>query len=75
MYIQISVRNKLSGTFKEVKMGIVITEVIVQASENQIVAAIAKDAAEELDLKAGDSVTAFVKSTSVMIKKHLKSWK
>jgi molybdopterin-binding protein len=47
MYIQISVRNKLSA-FKEVKMGIVIAEVIVQASENQIVAAITKDAAEEL---------------------------
>jgi molybdopterin-binding protein len=51
-------------------MGIVIAEVIVQASENQIVAAITKDAAEELDLKVGDSVTAFVKSTSVMVKKQ-----
>ena len=65
----ISVRNKLSGTIKEIKMGQVMAEVIVQVGQNQIVAAITKDAAEELGLKAGDNVTALVKSTSVMIQK------
>ncbi|MGZ4903076.1 MAG: TOBE domain-containing protein [Halobacteriota archaeon] len=67
--MQISVRNKLSGTVKEVKMGAVMAEVIVQVGANQIVSAITKDAAEELALKAGDNVTALVKSTSVMIQK------
>jgi molybdopterin-binding protein len=65
----ISVRNKLAGTVKEVKLGQVMAEVIVQVGENKIVAAITKDAAEELALKTGDSVTALVKSTSVMIQK------
>ncbi len=51
MYMQISVRNKLSGTVKEVKLGQVMAEVIVQVGENKIVAAITKDAAEELALK------------------------
>ncbi len=69
MYMQISVRNKLSGTVKEVKLGQVMAEVIVQVGENKIVAAITKDAAEELALKAGDNVTALVKSTSVIIQK------
>jgi len=50
-------------------MGQVMAEVIVQVGQNQIVAAITKDAAEELGLKAGDNVTALVKSTSVMIQK------
>ncbi len=67
--MQISVRNKLSGTVKEIKMGAVMAEVIVQVGENQLVAAITKDAAEELTLKVGDRVTALVKSTSVMIQK------
>ncbi len=65
----ISVRNRLSGTVKEVKMGQVMAEVIVQVGQNQIVSAITKDAAEELGLKAGDNVTVLIKSTSVMIQK------
>ncbi len=67
--MQISVRNKLSGTVLDVKTGAVMAEVIVQVGENHIVSAITKDAAEELGLKAGDKVTALVKSTSVMIQK------
>jgi molybdopterin-binding protein len=67
--MQISVRNKLPGTVKEVKMGTVMAEIVVQVGENQVVAAITKDAAEELGIKVGDSVTALVKSTSVMIQK------
>jgi molybdopterin-binding protein len=67
--MKISVRNKIPGTIKEIKIGAVMAEVIVQAGNNQIVAAITKDAAEDLALKAGDSVTALVKSTSVMIQK------
>lgn len=67
--MQISVHNKLPGTVKEVKMGTVMAEIVVQVGENQVVAAITKDAAEELGIKVGDSVTALVKSTSVMIQK------
>jgi len=67
--MQISVRNKLSGTVKEVRLGTVMAEIIVQVGDNQIVSAITKDAAEELALKSGDKVTVLVKSTSVMIQK------
>ncbi len=67
--MKISVRNKIPATIKEVKLGTVMAEVVVQAGNNEIVAAITKDAAEDLALKAGDSVTVLVKSTSVMIQK------
>ena len=67
--MKISVRNKIPATVKEIKLGAVMAEVVVQAGNNQIVAAITKDAVEDLDLKAGDIVTALVKSTSVMIQK------
>jgi molybdopterin-binding protein len=65
----ISVRNKLSGTVKEVRLGAIMAEIVVQVGENQIVSAITKDAAEDLALTVGDKVTALVKSTSVMIQK------
>jgi len=67
--MKISVRNKIPATIKEVKLGAVMAEVVVQAGNNQIVAAITKDAVEDLALKVGDDVTALVKSTSVMIQK------
>lgn len=67
--MKISTRNKIPATIKEIKMGDVMAEVIMQAGNNEIVAVITKDAVEDLDLKTGDSVTALVKSTSVMIQK------
>lgn len=67
--MKMSVRNQLAGTVKEVKIGQVMAEVIVQVGENQVVSAITKDAVEDLALKAGDKVTVLVKSTSVMIQK------
>ena len=67
--MQLSVRNKLAGTVKEVKLGAVMAEVIVNVGDDLLVSAITKDAAEDLALKAGDKVTLLVKSTSVMIQK------
>ncbi|HEY5140213.1 MAG TPA: TOBE domain-containing protein [Methylococcales bacterium] len=67
--MQISVRNKLPGTVKEVRLGTVMAEIIIQVGDNQVVSAITKDAAEDLALKVGDKVTALIKSTSVMVQK------
>ncbi|MGZ5502987.1 MAG: TOBE domain-containing protein [Halobacteriota archaeon] len=67
--MQISVRNKLAGTVKEVRLGAVMAEIIIQVGDNQVVSAITKDAAEDLALKVGDKVTALIKSTSVMVQK------
>ena len=67
--MKLSVRNQLPGTVNEVKLGAVMAEVVVQVGENQIIAAITKDAAEDLALRARDKVTVLVKSTSVMIQK------
>lgn len=67
--MQISVRNKLAGTVKEVRLGAVMAEIIIQVGDTQVVSAITKDAAEDLALKVGDKVTALIKSTSVMVQK------
>jgi molybdopterin-binding protein len=66
----LSVRNQFPGTVKEVKLGQVMAEIVVDVGGgNQFVSAITKDAAEDLALKVGDKVIALVKSTSVMIQK------
>lgn len=67
--MKVSARNKLTGTVKEVTLGAVMAIVKVQVGDNIIESAITKDAVQDMDLKAGDKVTAMIKSTSVMIMK------
>lgn len=67
--MKVSARNKLAGTVKEVTLGAVMAIVKIQVGDNIIESAITKDAVQDMDLKAGDKVTAMIKSTSVMIMK------
>ena len=54
---------------KSVKLGGVMAEVVVTVAGLEIVSAITRGSAEQLGLKAGDQVTAVIKSTEVMIAK------
>lgn len=65
----LSARNQFKGTVKSVKLGNVMAEVVVEVGDLQIVSAITRTSAESLDLKTGDTVTAIIKSTEVMIDK------
>jgi molybdopterin-binding protein len=66
----LSARNQLKGTVKSVVLDTVMAEVIVDIGGGQeVVSAITRHAVENLDIKAGDAVTAVVKSTEVMIDK------
>lgn len=67
--MQFSARNKLKGTVKSVTPGSVMAIVKVQVGDNLIESAITKEAVNEMGIKEGDSVTAVIKSTSVMIMK------
>lgn len=67
--MQLSARNQLAGTVKSVKLGSIMAEVVVDVAGREIVSEITKASAERLGLKAGDSVTAIIKSTEVMIGK------
>ena len=67
--MEISARNQLSGIVKEVKLGVVMAEVVVDVAGQEIVSVITRRSAEGLDLKVGDSVTAIIKATEVMIGK------
>lgn len=65
----ISARNQLKGRITEVKLGTVMAHIVVQVGENQIESVITRRSAEELNLQVGDTVTAIIKSTEVMISK------
>ncbi|HEY7330765.1 MAG TPA: TOBE domain-containing protein [Gemmataceae bacterium] len=65
----LSARNQFKGTVKSVKLGNVMAEIIVDVGNIEIVSLISRASAEQLGLKAGDSVKTIIKSTEVMIDK------
>jgi molybdopterin-binding protein len=68
-YMPISARNKLRGQIEEIQLGDVMAHVVVRVGDNLIESAITRRSADELKLKKGDTVTAVVKATEVMIQK------
>ena len=65
----LSARNQLRGRVKEVQLGSIMAHVVVQVGENEIESVITRRSAEDLNLKAGDTVLVVIKSTEVMIQK------
>jgi molybdopterin-binding protein len=65
----LSARNQFKGTVKTVKLGGIMAEVVVTVGNLELVSAITRTSAEHLNLQAGDSVTAIIKSTEVIIDK------
>lgn len=66
--MKISARNVLKGKVKQVKVGVVNSEVILEiAGGVQIVAIITKESAQNLKLRKGKPVYAVIKASSVMI--------
>lgn len=65
----LSARNQLSGTVEEIQIGDIMAHVVVRVGENLIESIITRSSAEELKLKKGDTVSAVIKSTEVMIRK------
>jgi molybdopterin-binding protein len=68
--MRLSARNQLPGTVSRVDLGAVMATVVIRLTGGEeVVAAITKDSVESLDIKVGDSVTAVIKSTEVLIGK------
>ncbi len=68
--MKLSARNQLRGTVKSVRLGTIMSEVVVQVGDQEVVAAITRGSAEALGLASGDGVTVVIKSTAVMIAKE-----
>jgi molybdopterin-binding protein len=65
----ISARNQLTGKITEIQLGEVMAHVTVRVGKNLIESAITRRSADALDLKKGDTVTALIKATEVMLMK------
>ena len=66
----LSARNKLEGTITELQLGGVMAHVVIRVGGNLIESVITRRSAEEMKLKIGDTVTAVIKSTEVMLEKQ-----
>ncbi len=67
--MDISARNQLKGTISNIKLDQVMAEVTIKVGDNEIVAAITRSSVERLGLKVGDTATAVIKATEVMVAK------
>jgi molybdopterin-binding protein len=65
----ISARNQLTGLISEINLGDVVAHVSVRVGEHVIESVITRRSVEQLGLKKGDTVTAIIKSTDVMLMK------
>ena len=67
----LSARNQIKGTITNIVIGSVMAKVQVDIGNGNILnSMITIDSVKELDLKAGDTVYAVIKSTEVMIGKE-----
>jgi molybdopterin-binding protein len=65
----LSARNHLEGKVTEIEVGGVMVHVVVRVGKNLIESVITKRSADEMKLKVGDTVSAVIKSTEVMLEK------
>ena len=65
----LSARNRLEGKVVELQLGGVMAHVVIRVGENLIESVITKRSADEMALKIGDTVTAVITSTEVMLDK------
>ncbi len=69
--MQISARNVFEGKIENVEVGAVMANVKIKIESPQLVTAIiTKESVEKLDLKKGDTVSAIIKSTEIMVGKE-----
>ncbi len=65
----LSARNRLSGTIEEITLGSVMVHVVVRVGKNLVESVITRRSTDDMKLKKGDTVTAIIKSTEVMLEK------
>jgi molybdopterin-binding protein len=66
--MKLSARNILKGKVKQVKIGAVNSEIVLELSQGvEIVSIITKESAEKLQLAVGKTAYAVVKASNVMI--------
>jgi molybdopterin-binding protein len=65
--VALSGRNRLRGYVEEVRIDGLLAQVRLRVGDQSLTAVITRDAVDELRLERGDTATAIIKSTEVMI--------
>ena len=65
--MKLSARNQLPGTVQQLTKGAAIANVVVDVGGQRIVSSITVEAADELGLAEGTSVTVIVKASDVIL--------
>jgi molybdopterin-binding protein len=65
-----SARNRMQGIVVAVKKDGVMAQIDLACGPYRIVSLMSREAADELDLKPGDTATAMVKSTTVIVERR-----
>lgn len=65
--MELSARNQLRGAVRSVKLGAVMSEVVVDVGGQEVTAAITRGSVERLGIQEGAEVTVVIKATDVMI--------
>jgi len=68
--MEMSARNQLGGMVKQVRVGSMMSEVLIQVGDQELVATITSGSARRMKLEAGDHVLVVIKATEVMIAKE-----
>ncbi|WP_461210687.1 TOBE domain-containing protein [Desulfocurvus sp. DL9XJH121] len=68
--MELSARNLVPGTIKELTVGMVNAEVVIEVAPGvEVVSVITKNSVERMGLAVGDKVKAMIKASSVMVAK------
>jgi molybdate transport system regulatory protein len=68
--MEVSARNQFTGQVKQVKLGNIMAEVVVDiGGGHEVVAAITRGSVERLNLTQGSTVTVLIKATEVLLAK------
>ena len=65
--VALSGRNRLTGVVEEVRRDGLLAQVRLRVGDQSLTAVITRDAVDELRLRRGDSATAIIKATEVML--------
>jgi molybdopterin-binding protein len=64
-----SARNRLSGTVISVKRDGIMAQIEIACDNHRIVSLMSREGADQLGLKPGDSATAVIKATTVVVER------
>lgn len=65
--MKISARNVFEGTIVDVKKGVTTSHVVIDVKGFRITASITNEAVEDLDLKVGQTASAVIKASNVLV--------